>query len=286
MADAAAQCAYIGDISLLEPPGPAYVMRVDAGLSIGLCLVYVVILLRFLTWIHRLMRQSEDTLRNVVLCTVFTAVGVYILLGLPSLWLRNAILSRNKSTMESGLRYCAKHTRTCAEGCAKLTATLAANFKAKPADTALRILVYVIVGLLILLAVIVALHGKSMAATVEEGEEICVRRAKKNKNRRYDITTVKKTADDDDDETCVVCLSELWTRKACQLQCEHRFHVSCINHWLSKAYRPICPLCLVEVRVKPPKSQAPPDEEPLDQVVVDDGNHHNVTLQIPHTVSR
>lgn len=276
-------CSDLRETARLEPPTAAYVTRVDAGLCIGLCVVYIFILLRFLTWVHRLIRRSEDTVRNIILCAIFTSVGVYVLLGLPARWLRNAILSRNQSTLQAAKRSCDGHKK-CAQVCATIVSVLDKSFKQKPPDTALRTLAYVLAGLLVLLTVCVALHARALAANIED-QEGRKSPADRRANTRYDVKIIKKTKDGggQEEETCVVCLSDLWIRKACQLPCEHRFHVGCINRWLSKAYRPICPLCLVEVRVKPSKSQSQSQprrvSEELDEVVA--AGTPTLSLQIP-----
>jgi len=266
MADTKPDCAWLLKISALEPPSAAYVTRLDVGLCVAVCAVYLVVLQRFLTWVHGLLRRSEASLRNAILYAIFTSVGIYVLIGLPVLWLRNAILTRNLQTLEGGKRLCRKNS-TCVEPCVNIRSLLLTAdliHKHKPPDTALRTLVYVLAGALVLLAVIVSLHGRSQAIRLTERQRRTQRRTLANPrsphrgNTWYDITVVdkKSAGNNEEEDTCVVCISDLWARKVCQLPCQHRFHAACIQRWLSKAYRPICPLCLVEVRVLNPRNKS------------------------------
>lgn len=60
----------------------------------------------------------------------------------------------------------------------------------------------------------------------------------KNSN---EIGTIIKN--EDKDITCGICLKKISTGKNCKLldNCNHKFHIKCINSWLSK--KNTCPIC-------------------------------------------
>ncbi|MQL95558.1 hypothetical protein Taro_028228 [Colocasia esculenta] len=71
-------------------------------------------------------------------------------------------------------------------------------------------------------------------------------------------------------ENCVVCLAQFQEDQRVRTlpQCNHCFHVECVDHWL-RQYSGTCPLCRSPV-VMPPESQLlidlplPPGDEPVD----------------------
>lgn len=72
---------------------------------------------------------------------------------------------------------------------------------------------------------------------------------------------MKKNSVPADDWICAICLddSDRLTRSVVRtvvFPCSHRFHRSCIRHWLRKG-KPSCPLCLWDVRVMFDSSGAP-----------------------------
>lgn len=46
---------------------------------------------------------------------------------------------------------------------------------------------------------------------------------------------------DNNGENCVICLEDINNKISTNLECEHKFHIMCLNQWVSKSNK--CPLC-------------------------------------------
>ncbi|KAG8389510.1 hypothetical protein BUALT_Bualt02G0236900 [Buddleja alternifolia] len=66
---------------------------------------------------------------------------------------------------------------------------------------------------------------------------------------------------------CAVCLSEFEENETGRVlpECNHRFHVDCIDMWLQSHCD--CPLCRAQVKVQPGKNPVEPIEDPHEIII-------------------
>lgn len=52
--------------------------------------------------------------------------------------------------------------------------------------------------------------------------------------------------DDEEDRICVICLEPLQNDQVAALQCAHALHEKCLQAWIAKKKKPVCPVCLTD----------------------------------------
>ena len=72
-------------------------------------------------------------------------------------------------------------------------------------------------------------------------------------NNEENISNINDSNDNDNDsnendndindniDICVICLEDINDKLSTKLRCSHKFHIECLNRWISKSNK--CPLC-------------------------------------------
>ena len=244
-------CNRIRDASQLTAPNDLEVGRVDRAISAVLCLVFLLVFVRYSRWAWR----ARGT-RGCALNCVLAAASFYLLLSLPALWVRTTIAWRAHVAVDSASRSCRENTLKCTELCGMVVA-MNKRLKANPPPhpTVIQALGASLAAAFVLLTAILSLLcyfnllSTPQLEDTESSETSSVRASRKSDRFMLRILDPPTTLNDsNDDDCCVVCLGELWDARVCELACGHRFHLRCISKWLAKSHRPLCPLCQCDVR--------------------------------------
>lgn len=215
---------------------PSELTRIDAGFCVALGLLFLVGIARL-----ALTRPTSNPLRLALV--VGTAFALAICLpaallraNIASRLVRVAVRADGLCSTTDGVAECAACSKAADAARSTLVARRTGGVAVHATTGALTIAFYAV-------AITIALRKRSDEPVVAEN----VTTPRRARGATFVLRTVVQGARPDD--SCAVCLAELWESKVCELHCKHLFHAKCLEKWLRKAPRPVCPLCQAVVQL-------------------------------------